>query len=206
MQGTAGEHADTGRLRERQVFIGSRDAPIQAARFVPAPFGDQLRAGLEDWVRWVNDPPSDLPAVVSAGLAHYQFETLHPFSDGNGRIGRLLIVLQLLRQRVLTHPILVVSPWFETRRTEYQDALLTLSQDGDWDNWIRFFARGVGASAETLTRGSTLCSLGRTRPSSAFATQASPGSQSVSRESSSARLSFELARSQRSMAFPTRAR
>ena len=149
VQGTAGEYADAGRLRERHVFIGPRDAPIQAARFVPAPFGDQLRAGLEDWVRWVNDPPSDLPAVVSAGLAHYQFETLHPFSDGNGRIGRLLIVLQLLRQRVLTHPILVVSPWFEARRTEYQDALLTLSQDGDWDSWIRFFARGVGAAAET---------------------------------------------------------
>ena len=65
-----------------------------------------------------------MPSVVQAGLAHYQFETLHPFSDGNGRIGRLLIVLQLMRLEVLRHPILVVSPWFEARRSEYQEALL----------------------------------------------------------------------------------
>jgi Fic family protein len=82
-------------------------------------------------------------------LAHYQFETLHPFSDGNGRIGRLLIVLQLMRQHVLSHPILIVSPWFEARRLEYQDALLALSQTGAWDDWVRFFATGVGAAAAT---------------------------------------------------------
>lgn len=159
VQGTAGEHPDAGRLRERHVFIGGRDVEIQDARFVPAPFGDQLRAGLEAWLEWVNNPPAELPAVVSSGLAHYQFETLHPFSDGNGRIGRLLIVLQLMRQGVLTQPILVVSPWFEERRLEYQAALLKLSQDGDWDAWIRFFARGVGASAEdTHTRVEALLS------------------------------------------------
>ena len=149
VQGTPGEYSDAGRLRNRHVFIGPRDAPIQEARFVPAPFGDQLRAGVDDWIAWVNDPPAHMPAVVQAGLAHYQFETLHPFSDGNGRIGRLLIVLQLMRQNVLRHPILVVSPWFEARRTEYQDALLRVSQTGDWDTWIRFFVTGVRAAAAT---------------------------------------------------------
>jgi Fic family protein len=149
VQGTPSEYSDAGRIRDRHVFIGPKDAPIKEAWFVPAPFGDQLRAGVDDWNQWVNNPPEDLPAVVQAGLAHYQFETLHPFSDGNGRIGRLLIVLQFMRQEVLRDPILVVSPWFEARRIEYQDALLRLSQSGDWDAWIRFFASGVAASAAT---------------------------------------------------------
>jgi len=149
VQGTPGEYSDSGRVRDRHVFIGPKDAAIESARFVPAPFGDQLRAGFEDWLTWVNRPPGDFPAVIQAGLAHYQFETLHPFSDGNGRIGRLLIVLQLMRQAVLRHPILVVSPWFEARRTEYHDALLALSQTGDWDRWLHFFASGVAASAAT---------------------------------------------------------
>jgi Fic family protein len=149
VHGTPSEFSDAGRIRDRHVFIGPKDAPIEQARFVPAPYGDQLRAGVEDWIRWVNGPPSDLPAVVQAGLAHYQFETLHPFSDGNGRIGRLVIVLQLMRKRVLRDPILVVSPWFEARRLEYQDALLALSQSGDWNAWIDFFASGVAASAAT---------------------------------------------------------
>ena len=148
VQGTPGEYSDAGRLRDRHVFIGPKDTPIEEVRFVPTPFGDQLRAGVENWVQWVNDPP-DLPAVVHAGLAHYQFETLHPFSDGNGRIGRLLIVLQLMRQQILRYPILVVSPWFEARRTEYQDSLLKLSQTGNWDGWIRFFSAGVEAAALT---------------------------------------------------------
>lgn len=153
VRGTPGEYSDAGRVRDRQVVIGPRDAPIDGARFVPAPPGDQLHAGFEDWVNWVNDPPDDLPPTVQAALAHYQFETLHPFSDGNGRIGRLLIVLQLMRQRVLREPILVVSPWFEARRVEYQDGLLHLSASGDWDRWVRFFVTGVGASADsTRTR------------------------------------------------------
>lgn len=149
VQGTPGEYSDAGRVRDRHVFIGPEDSPIEQARFVPAPFGDQLRSGFEQWIGWTNSPPTDLPPVVQAGLAHYQFETLHPFSDGNGRIGRLLIVLQLMRQGVLAQPVLVVSPWFEARRTDYQDALLRLSQTGRWDDWTRFFATGVSAAAAT---------------------------------------------------------
>jgi Fic family protein len=80
-------------------------------------------------------------------MAHYQFESLHPYSDGNGRLGRLLAIVQLLRGAVIREPLLVVSPWFEARREQYQDALLRLSLDGDWDAWIAFFAGGVAASA-----------------------------------------------------------
>jgi Fic family protein len=147
VQGTLGEYSDAGRLRGRQVSIGPKDAPIQAARFVPAPVGDHLQIGLEQWVEWMNNPPSDMPAVVQTALAHYQFETLHPFSDGNGRIGRLLIVLQLMRLGVLAHPILVVSPWFEQRRHQYQDQLLKLSKTGRWNDWVNFFAAGIHAAA-----------------------------------------------------------
>jgi Fic family protein len=149
VQGTPGEYSDAGRVRDRHVFIGPRDAPIADARFVPAPFGDQLRAGVDDWIRWVNQSRDDMSPVVQAALGHYQFETLHPFSDGNGRIGRLLIVLQLMQLNVLRHPILVVSPWFEARRSEYQDALLQLSVAGHWSDWVQFFAAGVASAATT---------------------------------------------------------
>lgn len=149
VQGTSGEHSDAGGLRDRQVFIGPQDTTIENARFVPAPPGDQLRAAFDEWIAWVSRTDLALPPVVQAGLAHYQFETLHPYSDGNGRIGRLAIVLQLMRLAVLKHPILVVSPWFEARRTDYQDALFRLSQTGDWESWTQFFATAVGAAAET---------------------------------------------------------
>lgn len=172
VRGTPSEHEDAGRLRDRQVMIGPKGAPITAATFVPVPPGDQLRAGFESWIDRVNRPPEDMPAVVQAALAHYQFETLHPFSDGNGRIGRMLVVLQLVRLGALRDPILVVSPWFEARREEYQRGLQSLSESGDWDAWVRFFATGIGASAETTRqrvddlfawRGQTLTQLAEQR-------------------------------------------
>lgn len=144
--GTASELADAGQIRNRIVVIGSRGRPLVDARFVPPPPGDQLRAGVESLLDWVETPP-DLPTVVQAALAHYQFETLHPYSDGNGRLGRLLVIVQLLRGAIIREPLLVVSPWFEARRAAYQDELLDLSCTGNWDRWVAFFAEGVAASA-----------------------------------------------------------
>lgn len=149
VHGTPGEHADSGGLRDRQVVIGTPGSRVVDARFVPPPPGDQLRSGVEQWLEWVAAPPAELSPVVRAAFAHYQFETLHPFSDGNGRIGRLLIVLQLIRDDVLAEPILVVSPWFEARRRDYQDGLLGLTVSGDWDAWVGFFAEGVAAGADS---------------------------------------------------------
>jgi Fic family protein len=146
VQGTSGELADAGGLRDRIVVIGPPGRPLGEARFVPPPPGDQLRAEVEALLAWIADPP-DLPTVVQAAMAHYQFESLHPYSDGNGRLGRLLIIVQLLRGAEIREPLLVVSPWFELRRNAYQDELLRLSYDGDWDRWIAFFAEGVAASA-----------------------------------------------------------
>lgn len=143
---TAGELSDAGQLRDRIVVIGAPGAGFKEARFVPPPPGDQLRAGVEDLLEWVASPP-DLPTVILAALAHYQFESLHPYSDGNGRLGRLLVIVQLLRGAVIREPLLVVSPWFEQRRDRYQDELLRLSCTGDWEAWVKFFAEGVAASA-----------------------------------------------------------
>lgn len=84
---------------------------------------------------------------VLAAFAYYQFESLRPYSDGNGRLGRLLVIVQLLRGAVIREPLLVVSPWFEKRRDQYLDELMHLSCSGDWDRWVSFFAEGVAASA-----------------------------------------------------------
>jgi len=151
VEGTAAELSDAGGIRDRIVVIGARGRGFDDARFVPPPPGDQLRAGVEDLLAWMQEPPP-LPTVVQAAMTHYQFETLHPFSDGNGRLGRLLVIVQLLRGALIREPLLVVSPWFEARRDRYQDGLLRLSCDGDWDAWIGFFAEGVAAAATESQR------------------------------------------------------
>ncbi|MCT1640438.1 MULTISPECIES: Fic family protein [Dietzia] len=146
----------SGRLRDTQVVVGLRSdvdpggPAIMRARFVPAPPGPLLEAGLSDLVDWMRtDHSSTLDPVVAAAMSHYQFETLHPFRDGNGRLGRFLIVLHLLSMDVLGEPTLTVSPWFEARRAEYYDALLGVSTRGDWDTYVAFFARGLEAAART---------------------------------------------------------
>jgi len=150
---TPGDLPDSGGIRDRQVLVGSPGGSVGEARYIPPPPGDLLKSGVEELLTWMQDEDSKLPPVVRAALAHYQFEALHPFSDGNGRIGRLLIVLQLLQDKVLRDPLLVVSPWFETRRREYQDQLLALSQTGDFDAWISFFCEGIRSQAlSTLDR------------------------------------------------------
>jgi Fic family protein len=138
---------DPGLVRTHQVFIGPEGSSVYDARFVPPPPGDQLQLGLDAWQKWITNGPK-LPAVVAAAMAHYQFETLHPFGDGNGRIGRLVVVLQLLGAGVLPEPAFSISPWLLKRRTEYQDHLLHLSQTGDWNPWIQFFCQAVRDQAD----------------------------------------------------------
>lgn len=149
VRGTSAETASSGRVRDIQVLIGSRrGARVQDARFIPRPPGPELEAQVRDWVDWVGrDHGGEIDPVVAAAMGHYQFETLHPFNDGNGRIGRLSVVLHLLQAGVLTEPSLTVSPWFEARRADYYDRLYAVSATGDWDRWVRFFANGLAASA-----------------------------------------------------------
>ncbi|MGB3414407.1 MAG: Fic/DOC family N-terminal domain-containing protein [Microbacteriaceae bacterium] len=150
VQGTTSDGMDAGRIRKTQVFIGDEASPIEEARFIPMAPGILLEAAVQDLVDWI-ETSSALP-VVSAAIAHYQFETLHPFNDGNGRIGRLLIALQLLKNNAIDEPLLTVSPWFEARKELYKDHLARLSATGDWDSWLKFFAEGIKESAEDTIR------------------------------------------------------
>ena len=148
MSGSEADADRAGTIRDIQVVIGS-GGRIQEARFVPPPPGHELDTGLTDLLDWIDRPwTRSAQAVVDSALAHYQFETLHPFHDGNGRIGRLLIVLQLLAGKVLTEPLFAVSPWFEARRAQYQDELQSMSMTGDVDRWVTFFCEGIRAQAQ----------------------------------------------------------
>lgn len=160
MDGTPQAGTQTGHLREIQVVIGRRpdaapdELPIKAATFVPAPPGPDLEARVRDLLAWMSADHGDhIDPVVACALGHYMFEALHPFNDGNGRLGRLLVVLQLHGADVISEPTLSVSPWFEARRADYFGRLMAVSTDGDWDGWVTFFAEGLRASADqTRTR------------------------------------------------------
>lgn len=149
VRGTSADGPQAGRVRDVQVVIGANaGARIEDARFVPGPPGQELDAQVRDLLAWMaSDHGGHLDPVVAAGMAHYQFETLHPFNDGNGRLGRLLVVLQLMQSGVLSEPTLTVSPWFEARRAAYYEGLLGVSTRADWDAWIRLFADGLAQSA-----------------------------------------------------------
>ena len=155
MKGTAGERDYSG-VRPIQAVVGRREDarpdehPIHAARYVPPPPGDDLAARFSDLLDWMYaDHRASIDPVVAAAMGHYTFEALHPFHDGNGRIGRLFIVLQLNRHGILTEPSITVSPWFEARRQRYYDALLGVSATGDWSTWVSMFAEGLARSAIT---------------------------------------------------------
>ena len=149
MRGLGARERGAGNIRDIQVVIGA-GGRISDARFVPPPPGQVLESGIADLFEWISRPQERAAAaIVNSALAHYQFETLHPFNDGNGRIGRLLVVLQLLAAEVLTEPLFAVSPWFEARRSRYQDELQALSVSGDFDRWVAFFCEGIRAQAET---------------------------------------------------------
>jgi Fic family protein len=151
MGGLGGHPADIGQIRDRQNWIGvRRGAPITESLFVPSPNGDVLRKGLEDWERWIHS--EDIPLLVRIAAGHYQFETLHPFIDGNGRIGRLIAQLQLVEGRALQHPILNLSPYLEPRGNEYREHLREVSAKGEWDPWLNFFLGAVVAQADVASK------------------------------------------------------
>jgi len=149
MRGSRGDYAEIGNFRRRQNWIGTRRAqPVTESLFVPPPPGDILDRGLDAWEKWVNDKTIELPQLVKVAMAHYQFETLHPFIDGNGRVGRLLIVLTLVENEDLKIPLLNVSPFFEQNRDEYIELLRGVSETGDFEPWISFFTEAVRVQSE----------------------------------------------------------
>ena len=161
MAGVRGQDKTPGEFRDRQNAIGRPGQPPSEARFVPPPV-PQMRQALGDLERFLSEP-SGLPVLVDLALIHYQFETIHPFLDGNGRLGRLLISMLLCERQCLTQPLLYLSAYFETHRDAYADGLLRVSQAGAWGAWVRFFLEGVTTqSREAIARCRSLLDLWNT--------------------------------------------
>lgn len=141
MRGVRGGRLTPGELRTSQNWIGPGGCTLAEATFVPPPPHEVPRA-LSDLERFLHsqDP---LPALIQVGLAHVQFETIHPFLDGNGRIGRLLITFLLVEKRLLSRPVLYLSHYFKRHRAEYYDRLQVVRDYGDWEGWLEFFLKGV---------------------------------------------------------------
>ena len=146
VNGTPGDTADAGDIRPHQVAIGAQDRPIDQARFVPCPPGDQLEAGVAALEEWIG-ADSDFLIVAKVAIAHYQFETLHPFGDGNGRLGRLVSILQFMKAGELRWPVLDIAPWFEENRDLYQSGLMNVTLTGDFNPWVELFSHSVELQA-----------------------------------------------------------
>ncbi len=145
MEDVRGGQATPGEFRRSQNWIGPPGCTLANATFVPPPPHEMIRA-LEAWERFLHDRA--LPPLVHLALAHSQFEAIHPFLDGNGRVGRLLITLLLVERGVLPAPLLYLSAFFEATRREYYDRLLGVTRDGAWEEWIEYVLTGVARQAE----------------------------------------------------------
>ena len=141
LSGVRGQDKRPGEFRTLQVWIGAPGSSIGNARFVPPP-PDMLRDLFQDWEEFANEP-LETPPLVRCALLHYQIEAIHPYRDGNGRIGRLLITLFLKESSVLTTPLLYLSAYFERDRQRYYDELFNVSATGDWERWLEYFLTGV---------------------------------------------------------------
>lgn len=146
MEGVRGGHFTPGKFRKTQNWIGPAGSTIETATYVPPPV-DDMQVALHDLEKFIH-ADTDLPLLVRAGLIHYQFEAIHPFLDGNGRIGRLLMIVLMHEWGLLPQPLLNLSVYFERYRQQYYDHLLAVSQQGKWEEWLRFFLRGVNLQAE----------------------------------------------------------
>ena len=157
MRGVRGDAERPGEFRDVQNFVGASQ-DIRQARFVPPPVSEMRRC-LEDLEVYMNEP-GDLPHLVRLALAHYQFEAIHPFRDGNGRVGRLIIPLLLCSYERLEAPALYLSPYFERFRSQYTDLMLQVSQTGGFASWVQFFLEAVDVSAlESIKRAEALLEL-----------------------------------------------
>ena len=146
LQGVRGEDRRPGAFRPRPVWIGSPTDTPENAVFVP-PFEREMHEAWRDWEEFANSTPR-LPTLVQCALLHYQFETIHPFLDGNGRLGRLLIVFFLIRRRVLPAPLLYISSYLEQHRREYYDRLQGVRERAELQEWLQFFLTAVAVQAE----------------------------------------------------------
>ncbi len=144
--GTRGDERHPGEFRSSQNWIGQGNTPLSRATFVPPPHVDMHRA-LDNFEKFLHEDNS-MPLLIHCGLAHAQFETIHPFLDGNGRVGRLLITFILVNRQALHRPLLYLSHYLKRNRRDYYESLMAVRQQGDWEGWLRFFLEGVAVTAD----------------------------------------------------------
>lgn len=147
LQGVRGQDQRPGEFRIIQNYIAPPGAPIEEASYIP-PEPKLVPKLMSDWEIYVNDESAKDDPLVKCGLMHYQFEAIHPFRDGNGRVGRLLITLFLYSRGLITYPILYPSGYFEENRDNYYSALRGVSERGDWMTWLKFFLEALKTQAE----------------------------------------------------------
>lgn len=158
MSGVRGRESSPGEFRRQQNAIIERKAGRKHIRFIPPPVPEMEKA-MADLEKFLHQP-SNLPRLIQLAMVHYQFETIHPFLDGNGRIGRLLITLLLCERSQLTRPLVYLSAYFERHRAAYCDLLLAVSLRGEWIPWLAFFLEGVAEqAADARRRAAALTSL-----------------------------------------------
>ncbi len=146
MKDVRGRHLTPGEFRRSQNWIGPAGCTLNDASFVPPPVHEmhEVLGELEKFLH----KKDDIPGLIQCALIHYQFEAVHPFLDGNGRIGRLLITLLLCEREFLAYPMLYLSAFFEKHRREYYDRLISVSQKGEWEEWINFFLRAIAVQSK----------------------------------------------------------
>ncbi len=150
MQGVRGDLMTPGEVRRSQNWIGRPGATLDNARHVPPPV-DEMHECLSALERYIH-ADSELPPLLRIGMIHYQFEAIHPFLDGNGRVGRLLVTFLLVAWELLSQPLLYLSNFIESNRQEYYDRLLGVSQKGEWEAWLLFFLDGVHSQAQDASQ------------------------------------------------------
>lgn len=140
MQNVRGQDKNPGEFRRSQNWIGAANSTIKTARYVP-PTVEDMQIAISDLEKFIHE--SDLDILIKTALVHYQFETIHPYLDGNGRIGRMLIILMLLNEKALSRPVLYLSLYLKTNRIEYYDRLSEVRRTGNYEQWIKFFLQGI---------------------------------------------------------------
>ena len=152
MHGVRGHNAAPGQFRKIQNWIGKPGSTVATASYIPPPPGE-VEPCLASWEKFLHE--STLPPLIIIGLGHYQFEAIHPFLDGNGRVGRLLITLFLIEREILPTPLLYLSAFFEASRRDYYDNLRAVSERGAWHDWIEYFLLGVARMSEDALNRAT---------------------------------------------------
>ena len=162
LTGVRGEENRPGEFRNCNVYLGDRTLGVKKARFVPPPHGETVIDAISDLEKFVNEEHQEIPPLFVIALTHYQFETIHPFRDGNGRIGRVLISRSLVKEGLLDHPVVYMSAYINEHRREYVDLLLRISQEGGdaWSDWIGFILEAIRTQAlDTIWRSEELITL-----------------------------------------------